>query len=116
VNSGTLQINDLQGLGQSVPGNAVTLNATQTTGGLASVAFGQTQPILNRDTGSPELSVFSGGPITVINEGTLRIAANANDRNLQSPAVTLDSTSEEGRDNARVAFTFDVPNNRLRCI
>ena len=112
VNSGTLQINDLQGLGQSVAGNGVTLNATQTTGGQAGANFGLTQLTLNRDTGTPELAVFTGGPITVVNEGTLRIAANVNDRNLQSPAVTLDSTST----NSRVSFTFDVPNNRFRGI
>jgi fibronectin-binding autotransporter adhesin len=111
VNSGTLQINDPQGLGQSVPGNGVTLNGALTTGGQASQAFGQTQLILTRNNDSPELLTFSGGPITVVNEGTLRLAAGDN-RNIQSPPVILDSSSA----GSAVGFTFDVPNNRFRGI
>jgi autotransporter-associated beta strand protein len=108
VNSNTLQINDLEGLGQSVPGNAVTLNATQTTGGSVAQAFGQTNLTFNRNTGSPELAVFTGGPITVVNEATIRVAGG-DDRNLQIPNVTLMSTG-----GSSVGFTFDVPNNRYR--
>ncbi|MDB6148679.1 MAG: Autotransporter-associated beta strand repeat protein, partial [Chthoniobacter sp.] len=109
VNSGTLQINDLQGLGQSVPGNAVTLNGALTTGGQAGQAFGQTQLTFTRDQGTAELATFSGGPITVVNEGTIRMSAGDN-RNVQIPDVTLDSTSTA----SRVAVTLDVPNNRFR--
>jgi autotransporter-associated beta strand protein len=111
VNSGTLQINDPQGLGQSVPANGVTLNGALTTGGQASQAFGQTQLILTRDQGTPEVVTFTGGPITVINEATLRLAAGDN-RNVQSPPVILDSSSAA----SSVGFTFDVPNNRFRGI
>ncbi|HZJ13917.1 MAG TPA: autotransporter-associated beta strand repeat-containing protein, partial [Chthoniobacteraceae bacterium] len=113
VNAGTLQINDLQGLGQSVPGNTVTLNATQTTGGSASQAQGITNLTLNRDTGSPELAVFTGGPITVVNEGAIRVAAGTDDRNLQIPNVTLTSTGTS-INTSGVGFTWDVPNNRFR--
>jgi autotransporter-associated beta strand protein len=108
VNANTLQINDLEGLGQSVPGNAVTLNATQTTGGSVAQTFGQTNLTFNRNTGSPELAVFTGGPITVVNEATIRVAGG-DDRNLQIPNVTLMSTG-----GSSVGFTFDVPNNRYR--
>jgi autotransporter-associated beta strand protein len=110
VNSGILQINDLNGLGQTSAQNTVTLNATQTTGGSIVQTLTQSQLTLNRDTGSPELSTFTGGPITVVNEGTLRIAGT-NDRNLQSPPVILTSTGP-----ASVGFTLDVPNNRFRGI
>src|SRR5688572_9889090 len=109
VNSGTLQINDLEGLGQSVPGNAVKLNGALTTGGQAGQAFGQTNLTFSRNQGTPELQTFTGGPITVVNEATIRVAAG-DDRNLQIPAVTLDSTST----GSSVSFTFDVPNNRFR--
>ncbi len=110
VNSGTLQINDLQGLGQSVPGNGVTLNGALTTGGLASQAFGQTTLNFNRDDGSPETMVFTGGPITVINEGTIRMGSVSNDRNILIPAITLDSTGTD----SRVSLTLDVPFSRVR--
>jgi autotransporter-associated beta strand protein len=109
VNSGTLQINDLGGLGQSVPTNTVTLNASLNTGGQASQAFGITNLTFNRNQGTPELQTFTGGPITVFNEGTIRVAGG-DDRNLQIPAVTLDSTGTD----SSVAFTYDVPNNRYR--
>jgi autotransporter-associated beta strand protein len=115
VNAGTLQINDLQGLGQSVPGNTVTVNATQTTGGSAAQAQGITNLTLNRDTGSPELASFTGGPITVVNEGTIRVAAGTDDRNLQIPNVTLTSTGTN-INTSGVGFTWDVPNNRFRAI
>jgi autotransporter-associated beta strand protein len=108
VNAGTLQINDLNGLGPSVPGNAIVLNATQTTGGSVAQALGQTNLTLNRDTGSPELAVFTGGPITVVNEATIR-ANGTTDRNFQIPNVTLMSTGSSS-----VGFTFDVPQNRSR--
>ena len=110
VNSGTLQINDLQGLGQSVAGNGVTLNGALTTAGLVSQAFAQTTLNFNRDDGSPETMVFTGGPITVVNEGTIRMGSVSNDRNIQIPAVILDSTSTD----SRVALTLDVPFNRVR--
>jgi autotransporter-associated beta strand protein len=110
INSGVLQINDLQGLGQSVPGNAITINATQTTGGSIVQTLTQSQLTLARDTGSPEVGVFTGGPITVVNEGTLRIGI-ANDRNLQSPPVTLTSTGTSS-----VGFTLDTPFSRARAI
>jgi hypothetical protein len=109
VNSGTLQINDPAGLGQSVAGNAVTLNATQTTGGSVQQNLNQTNLTLNYNSGSPELVTFSGGPITVVNEATIRSAAG-DDRNLQIPNVTLDSTGTA----SSVGFTWDVPNNRFR--
>jgi autotransporter-associated beta strand protein len=111
VNSGVLQINDLNGLGQTSAQNSVTLNATQTTAGSIVQTLTQSQLTLNRDTGTPELATFSGGPITVVNEGTLRIAAGTNDRNLKSPPVILTSTGP-----ASVGFTLDVPNNRFRGI
>jgi autotransporter-associated beta strand protein len=111
VNAGVLQINDLGGLGQTSALNTVTLNATQTTTGSVNQTFTLSQLTLNRDTGTPELATFSGGPITVINEGTLRIAAGVNDRNLQGPPVILTSTGESS-----VGFTLDVPNNRFRGI
>ena len=44
-----------------------------------------------------------------MNEATIR-AAGGDDRNLQIPSVTLDSTGT----GSSVGFTFDVPNNRFR--
>lgn len=112
VNSGDLVFNDLEAAGQSVAGNAITLNATQTTGGgLQQQSLTGTRVIFNRDYGTPELVTFTGGPVTVVNEGTIRIAAT-NDRNLQIPDVTVDSTGT----GSSVALTLDVPNNRFRGI
>ncbi len=110
INSGTVQINDLQGLGQSVPSNAITLTATQTTGGSVAQAFAQTNLTFSRDSGTPELGVFTGGPITVVNEATVRVTAGVNDRNFQIPPVTVESTG----DGSAAAFTFDVPFSRTR--
>lgn len=114
VNSGALQINDPQGLGQTVPTNTITLNASlSTTGQVNSSAGGTnyapTQLTLTYNSGTPEQVSFSGGPVTVVNEGTVRIAAG-DDRNLQGLPVTLTSTSPA----SRVGFTMDVPNNRFR--
>lgn len=107
VNGGALQINDPRGLGDSVASNTITLNGVQTTAGSVSQAITQTQLTLNRDNGTPEPVIFSGGTITVINEATLRLAAT-NDRTVQSPPVVLQSTGASS-----VGFTLDVPNNRF---
>jgi autotransporter-associated beta strand protein len=112
INSGTVQINDLQGLGQSVPGNAITLTATPTTGGSIAQAFAQTNLTFNRDGGTPDLAIFSGGPITLINEATIRVTAGVNDRNFQIPPVIVESTG----DTSAAAFTFDVPFSRTRAV
>lgn len=114
VNSGVLQINDPQGLGQSVPTNTITLNASlSTTGQVNSSAGGTnyapTQLTLTYNSGTAEPVTFTGGPVTVVNEGTVRIAAG-DDRNLVGLPVTLTSTGA----GSRVGFTFDVPNNRFR--
>ena len=85
------------------------MNPTLSTGGQAAQNFGITNLTFTRNQGTPELQTFTGGPITLFNEGTIRISAG-DDRNLQIPAVTLDSTSAE----SSVSFTFDVPNNRFR--
>jgi autotransporter-associated beta strand protein len=116
VNSGALQINDPQGLGQSVPSNTITLNASLSTSGEVNSSAGgtnyaPTQLTLTFNSGTPELVTFTGGPVTVVNEGTVRIAAG-DDRNLQGLPVTLTSTGAA----SRVGFTFDVPNNRFRGI
>lgn len=110
VNSGSLQINDPRGLGQSVPGNSVTLNGTLTTGGRARMDYAQTQLNFNFDSGTPETTVFSGGPITVINEATIRMGGGVDNKSYQIPNVTLDSTDTD----SRVSLTVDVPNNRTR--
>jgi autotransporter-associated beta strand protein len=110
VNSGTLQINDPQGLGQSVPGNGVVLNGALTTGGQASMAYTQTQLNFNRDNGTSETVVFTGGPITVVNEATIRMGGGGDNKSYQIPNVTLDSSSAS----SSVALTVDVPNNRTR--
>ncbi|MHA3774421.1 beta strand repeat-containing protein [Verrucomicrobiota bacterium sgz303538] len=111
VNSGDLQFADLGAAGQSVAGNGITVNATQTTGagGLNPSTMNASRVIFTRDMGTPELATFTGGPVTVVNEGTVRIAAGDN-RNLQIPAVTALSTGT----GSRVALTLDVPNNRFR--
>ncbi len=119
VNAGVLQVNDPNGLGQSVAGNGVTLNASFTSGGNLitsgnrpfNINVAQTQLTFSRDSGSPELVTFTGGPITVVNEATIRITA-ANDRNVQIPAVIAQSTGTD----ASSAITFDVPSNRFRAI
>lgn len=111
VNSGDLIFNDPQGPGQSVPGNGITLNATQVTGagGLNPSTMTATRVVFQRDNGTPELVTFTGGPITAVNDVTITTSAN-NDRNMAIPAVALESTGA----GARAALTWDVRSNRFR--
>jgi autotransporter-associated beta strand protein len=109
VNSGDLQFNDLEAAGQSVAGNAITVNATQTTGGINGSTLNGSRVIFNRDMGTSELYTFTGGPITVVNDGAVRIAGGDN-RNLQIPSITALSTGAA----STVGLTVDVPNNRFR--
>ncbi|RYD85505.1 MAG: hypothetical protein EOP84_02285, partial [Verrucomicrobiaceae bacterium] len=111
VNSGDLQFSDLGAAGQSVPGNGITVNATQTTTGVVNQGLSMSRVIFTRNTDSPELATFTGGLVTVVNEGIVRIAAGDN-RNLQIPSVTATSTGT----GSSVALTLDVPNARFRGI
>jgi fibronectin-binding autotransporter adhesin len=115
VNSGDLTFADPGAAGQSVPTNGITINgATVTTGFTTGQITGlnQSRVIFSRNNSTPELVTFSGGPITVVNDGSIQITGGTSDRNLQIPAIIADSTDAR----VSVGLSLDLPFVRARTI
>lgn len=102
INEGTVTLNTFGGLGNSVPGNTVVLNGSQS--GAPTLRF-------NANSGNTVNQTYTSGPITVVDNAIISFDPGADDRTATIADLEIQSTG-----GSLQQALLRVDNNRYRSI